>query len=169
VRQLDELYPQLREEERAPAPTSTIGAPVEHLDLATVIKVSQAMSAEMVLEKLVDTIMRTAIENAGAERRVLIFLRGVERRIAAEVTTGGGTINVRLGEAFVSEDLFSFATSVRCLNWCNGSFVSKSFFRVPCFPAARIWLRSLPRRERSFIRAWFNRPSIGKANACRSL
>jgi hypothetical protein len=65
VRQLDELYPQLREEERAPAPTSTIGAPVEHLDLATVIKVSQAMSAEMVLEKLVDTIMRTAIENAG--------------------------------------------------------------------------------------------------------
>jgi hypothetical protein len=53
----------LREEERAPVPTSTIGAPVDHLDLATVIKVSQAVSAEMVLEKLVDTIMRTAIEN----------------------------------------------------------------------------------------------------------
>ena len=38
VRQLDELYPHLREEEPAPAPTSTIGAPVEHLDLATVLK-----------------------------------------------------------------------------------------------------------------------------------
>jgi hypothetical protein len=39
VRQLDELYPQLREEEPVPASTSTIGASVEHLDLATVIKV----------------------------------------------------------------------------------------------------------------------------------
>ena len=51
-----------------PAPTSTIGAPVEHLDLATVIKVSQAVSGEIVLEKLIDTLMRTAIEQAGAER-----------------------------------------------------------------------------------------------------
>ena len=48
--------------------TSTIGASVEHLDLATVIKVSQAVSGEMVLEKLIDTLMRTALEHAGAER-----------------------------------------------------------------------------------------------------
>jgi len=40
LRQLDELYPHLREQAPTPAPTSTIGAPVEHLDLATVIKVS---------------------------------------------------------------------------------------------------------------------------------
>ena len=69
VRQLDELYPHLREEEPAPGPTSTIGAPVEHLDLATVIKVSQAVSGEIVLEKLIDTLMRTAIEHAGAAAR----------------------------------------------------------------------------------------------------
>ena len=68
VRQLEQIYPHLREEERAPGPTSTIGAPVEHLDLATVIKVSQAVSGEIVLEKLIDTLMRTAIEQAGAER-----------------------------------------------------------------------------------------------------
>ena len=54
--------------EPCPRPTSTIGAPVEHLDLATVIKVSQAVSGEIVLEKLIDTLMRTAIEHAGAER-----------------------------------------------------------------------------------------------------
>src|SRR5947199_811129 len=41
VRQLDELHPHLREELSPPRPTTTIGAPVEHLDLATVIKVSQ--------------------------------------------------------------------------------------------------------------------------------
>ena len=32
------------------------------------IKVSQAVSGEIVLEKLLDTLMRTAIEQAGAER-----------------------------------------------------------------------------------------------------
>src|SRR5260221_10993214 len=37
-RQLDELYPQLGKEELVPGPPSTIGAPVEHLALATVLK-----------------------------------------------------------------------------------------------------------------------------------
>ena len=96
VRQLDQLYPHLREEERAPGSTSTIGAPVEHLDLATVIKVSQAVSGEIVLEKLIDTLMRTAIEQAGAERGLLILARGDEQRIAAEATTSGDTVVVQL-------------------------------------------------------------------------
>jgi PAS domain S-box-containing protein len=96
VRQLDEMYPDLREEEPAPAPTSTIGAPVEHLDLATVIKVSQAVSSEIVLEMLIDTLMRTAIEQAGAERGLLIVPRGAEPRIEAEATTGGDTVVVEL-------------------------------------------------------------------------
>ncbi|TMA14402.1 MAG: serine/threonine-protein kinase PknK, partial [Deltaproteobacteria bacterium] len=38
VRQLDQLHPRLRQEERVPGATSTIATPVEHLDLATVIK-----------------------------------------------------------------------------------------------------------------------------------
>ena len=96
VRQLDELYPHLRRTEPRPAPTSTIGAPVEHLDLATVIKVSQAVSGEIVLEKLIDTLMRTAIEQAGAERGLLILPRGAEQRIAAEATTTGDTVIVHL-------------------------------------------------------------------------
>ena len=96
VRQLDQLYPHLREKEPVPGPTSTLGAPVEHLDLATVIKVSQAVSGEIVLEKLIDTLMRTAIEHAGAERGLLILPRGVEQRIEAEATTSGDTVIVRL-------------------------------------------------------------------------
>ena len=103
VRQLDQLYPQLREEEPVPGPTSTIGASVEHLDLATVIKVSQAVSGEIVLGKLIDTLMRTAIEHAGAERGLLILPRGVEHRIEAEATTSGDTIIVCLREASMAE------------------------------------------------------------------
>ena len=56
--------------------TTTILTSVEHLDLATVIKVSEAVSGEIVLEKLIDTLMRTAIEHAGAERGLLILPRG---------------------------------------------------------------------------------------------
>jgi len=62
VQQLDESYPHLREELPPPRPTTTIGASVEHLDLATVVKVSQAVSGEIVLEKLIDTLMRTALD-----------------------------------------------------------------------------------------------------------
>ena len=98
VRQLDELHPQLRQDEHAPAPTGTIEARVEQLDLATMIEVSQALSGEMVLEKLVDKLMRIALERAGAERGLLIVPRGDELRIEAEAITTGENIEVYLPE-----------------------------------------------------------------------
>jgi signal transduction histidine kinase/GAF domain-containing protein len=98
ARQLDELYPQLKGEAPVLGPTSTIGTPFEHLDLATVLKVSQAVSGEVVLERLIDTLMRSAIEHAGAERGLLLRSLGGEQRIEAEATTSGDTIIVRLLE-----------------------------------------------------------------------
>jgi PAS domain S-box-containing protein len=94
VRQLETLYPHLRHEKSLLDPTSTILTSVEHLDLATVIKLSQAISGEIVLEKLIDTLMRTAIEHAGAERGLLILARGDEYQIVAEATTGSDTVAV---------------------------------------------------------------------------
>ena len=47
VRQLDQLYPQIRPERVIPDATATIQTPVEQLDLATVIKVSEAVSGEI--------------------------------------------------------------------------------------------------------------------------
>jgi len=96
VRQLDQTYPQLQREEPPPGRMSTIGAPVEQLDLVTVIKVSQTVSSEIVLEKLIETVMRTAIEQAGAERGVLVLAHGTELRIAVEATTAGDGVRVDL-------------------------------------------------------------------------
>jgi PAS domain S-box-containing protein len=96
VRQLEELYPYLREDEPVPGPTKTMGAPVEHLDLATVIKVSQAISSEIVLEKLIDALMRTALQQAGADRGALLLLEMDALRIAAEATTDGSEMVVSL-------------------------------------------------------------------------
>jgi PAS domain S-box-containing protein len=102
VRQLDQLYPHLRAQEPVPGPTSTIEAPVDSLDLATVLKVSQAVSGEIVLEKLLDTLMRTAIEHAGATRGLLLLPHGAEQRIEAEATTSGDTVIVYLRGASVA-------------------------------------------------------------------
>jgi PAS domain S-box-containing protein len=99
VRQLEELDPHLRSEYPVPGPTSTIGTPVEHLDLATVMKVSQALSGEIVLERLLDTLLRTALEQAGAQRGLLVLSRGGEPRVEAEATTEGDRIRVELRDA----------------------------------------------------------------------
>ncbi|MEA2262531.1 MAG: hypothetical protein QOJ51_5356, partial [Acidobacteriaceae bacterium] len=47
VRQLEQLHPQLRDAPVPASPTTTIGAPVEGLDVGTVVKASQAVSGEI--------------------------------------------------------------------------------------------------------------------------
>src|SRR5262249_36992640 len=85
-----------------PPSTGRIAAPVEHLDLATVIAVSQSVSGLMVVEKLIDTLMRTAVAHAGAERALLILSRDGEQRIAAEATTRDDTVTVHLRDESVT-------------------------------------------------------------------
>lgn len=118
VQQLDQLYPHLRVEEADSQPAKTIHASVEQLDLATVIKVSEAVSGEIVLEKLIDTLMRTAIEHAGAQRGLLILPRGDAYQIEAEVTTGANEVKVDLRQASVTaadlpETVFRYALRTR--------------------------------------------------------
>jgi predicted ATPase/signal transduction histidine kinase/PAS domain-containing protein len=102
VRQLEELYPHLREEAPTPAPASTIGTSVEQLDLGTVVKASHAVAGEIVLEKLIETLMVIALEHAGAERGLLILPHGEELRIAAEARTGRDGVEVQLQDALVT-------------------------------------------------------------------
>src|SRR5215470_17085230 len=104
---IDQRQPDLKTEEAIAAPTGTIAiaAPMEHLDLATVIAISQAVSGEMVLEKLLDTLMRTAVEHAGAKRALLILSGEAEQRIAAEATTGNGAVVVHLRDEPVTSSL----------------------------------------------------------------
>src|SRR5262249_32671212 len=106
VRQLDQLYPHLRLDERARVPTGTIEAPIEHLDLATMIEASQALSGEMVLEKLIDRLLRAAIEHAGAERGLLIVPRGGELQIQAQATASGANVIVHLRDGSYSTAAF---------------------------------------------------------------
>src|SRR3954447_9033205 len=49
---------------------------------------------EIIEGKLIDTLMRTAIEYAGAERGLLILARNDECRVEAEVRTSDDTVTV---------------------------------------------------------------------------
>jgi GAF domain-containing protein len=101
VRQLDERWPAIAEQASLRSGT-TIGTPVEQLDLGTVMKASHVVSGEIVLEKLIKTLMMLAVEHAGAERGLLILPHGEEHRIAAEASTGRDGVNVQLQHAPVT-------------------------------------------------------------------
>jgi PAS domain S-box-containing protein len=82
--------------------TTSIGTSVEQLDLGTVMKASQAVAGEIVLEKLIETLLVIAVEHAGAERGLLILPRGEEHRIEAEARTGRDKVEVQLRQRMVT-------------------------------------------------------------------
>jgi predicted ATPase/signal transduction histidine kinase len=106
VRQLERLYPWLAEEPDASVLSATIDSPVKQLDVEAVVKASQAVSSEIELGKLIETLMRISLEHAGAERGLLILFTDNEPRIAAEARTGGSNIEVTLrNEAVMPSEL----------------------------------------------------------------
>ncbi|MDY6781984.1 MAG: AAA family ATPase [Cyanobacteriota bacterium] len=56
----------------------------QSLDLATVMKASQAISGEIVLDKLLERLMQIAIENAGAQKGMLLLKQEDNLILAAE-------------------------------------------------------------------------------------
>jgi tetratricopeptide (TPR) repeat protein len=105
VEQIDERAPQLREES-ASSPTTAFGN-VAQLDLLSVTKASQAISGQIVLEDLVDTLMHILLENAGAQTCHLLLARDESLVLAAEASVEQQTIQVRqhLGRALSTRPL----------------------------------------------------------------
>ena len=64
--------------------------------LASAIKASQGLSSEIDLPKLIDRLMTIALENAGADRGLLILPAGEEYLIEAEARASGSQIEVTL-------------------------------------------------------------------------
>ena len=93
VRQLDERYGQLRERTgRTPA------MPVEgesQMDLLSVTKASQAISVRIVLDEVIDTLMRIMLESAGAQTGCLLLARHEELLLAADANVEQQTVRVR--------------------------------------------------------------------------
>jgi PAS domain S-box-containing protein len=94
VRDLVTRYPQFlatQKDRNFPTVAETIATTIttatnsgELLDLATVLQVSQTISSEIVLEKLLSKVLQSAIENGGAQRGLLIL----PSQLSAETQTG---------------------------------------------------------------------------------
>jgi signal transduction histidine kinase len=95
VKQLDLHYPQLR---RAPPPTltETFAVRLEQLDLVSVVKASQTISGEIMLDELIRTLFQVVLEQGGAQRGYLLFAHEGDYALEAEATLEGDRVVTRL-------------------------------------------------------------------------
>ena len=96
VRQLERLHPHLATADGQRPAAAIIDSPVQQLDVASVVKASQAVSSEIVLPSLIERLMRITIENAGANRGLLILPSTDEYLVQAEARATGDLIEVTL-------------------------------------------------------------------------
>jgi predicted ATPase/signal transduction histidine kinase/tRNA A-37 threonylcarbamoyl transferase component Bud32 len=106
VRYLEERWPGLALV-RSKEDTLTSSTSSTRVDALSVVKAQQAISGEIVLERLVTTLLRVAIENAGAQHGALLL-------------SDGDTLSVAASSAPASED------SSRALPWSLLTYVRRT-------------------------------------------
>ncbi|WP_224247051.1 trifunctional serine/threonine-protein kinase/ATP-binding protein/sensor histidine kinase [Hyalangium gracile] len=94
VQQLDSLWPNLGPAPVSSAETQTSSTDSTRIDALTVVKAQQAISGEIILERLVTTLVRAAIENAGAQRGVLLLPSGDTLSVVATATASSGSVEL---------------------------------------------------------------------------
>lgn len=73
VKQLENNYPWLRRELNISKNTSL---EIKQVDISSLIKASQAISSDIILPRLLETMMKILLENAGAQKGSLLIIRG---------------------------------------------------------------------------------------------
>jgi predicted ATPase/signal transduction histidine kinase len=96
VHQLDQKYPRLTEQRVVRSPGAGIDSAADQLDSAAIVKALQAISGEIVVGKLIKTLMRIAVEHAGAERGLFLLVSDNSLQIEAEAATINGQVEVVL-------------------------------------------------------------------------
>ncbi|WP_437973989.1 AAA family ATPase [Sorangium sp. So ce295] len=89
VEQLDQRYPHLAPR-RPIAPTVTFAVRAEQFDVLSVVKASQSISGELKLPRLLEMLLRTLIEHAGAEEGHVLLIREDRMSAAAAIAASGG-------------------------------------------------------------------------------
>jgi PAS domain S-box-containing protein len=97
VRQLEQDHAQLRAQPPH-ATTGTFATATDQLDILSVARASQAISGEMLLDKLLKTLMRIVLENAGARQGHLFLFREQKLALAAQAHTDHESVAVAFDE-----------------------------------------------------------------------
>ena len=96
VKQLESRYPRIAVAETY-QPVRAAGAQAEQFDAATVVKASQALSGEILMPRLIERLMTIALQNAGADRGLLILPHEGDYRVEAEALVSGADVVLRGG------------------------------------------------------------------------
>ncbi|NQE32290.1 AAA family ATPase [Microcoleus asticus] len=107
--------------------TTTGSSSGEALDFAAVMKASQAISGEIVLEQLLNQVMKTAIENAGAQKGFLILDKGGNWAIEAEAALECDRITIMQS---IPVDSVDPATGIPLLSTAIVNYVARSHENV---------------------------------------
>ncbi|MDC3962774.1 AAA family ATPase [Polyangium jinanense] len=95
VAELERRHPGVFDGGHAPLAAALVPRP-EQLDLMAVLRTSQAISTEIDLARLLETLMRALVQRAGAQRGLLLLARDDELRIEAEASSGPAGVVVRV-------------------------------------------------------------------------
>ncbi|MEG4352602.1 AAA family ATPase [Microcoleus sp. LAD1_D3] len=95
----------------------------EALDFAAVMKASQAISGEIVLEQLLNQVMKTVIENAGAQKGFLLLDQGGNWAIEAEAAVECEIITIMQS---IPVDSVDPATGIPLLSTAIVNYVARS-------------------------------------------
>jgi predicted ATPase/signal transduction histidine kinase/tRNA A-37 threonylcarbamoyl transferase component Bud32 len=133
VMQLEALWPSLVSPV-APSntnATTTSSSESRELDALTVVKAQQAISSEIVLERLVATLMQVATENAGAQRGALLLPRGDKLVLEADTESASGGAQAEETEAELPWTIISYVRRTHEPVLIDGSAVSHTFSSDP--------------------------------------
>ncbi|MGH1395852.1 MAG: AAA family ATPase [Trichormus sp.] len=96
VQDLELKYPQFLSQISTQKISTVANADIgEAIDLATVVKAAQALSGEIVLEKLLTKLMQIVLENAGAERGLLLLEKAGNLYIEASGSFANAEIHIQ--------------------------------------------------------------------------
>jgi len=101
VRQLERLYPRLHIADDGVA-AERASERVQQMDVTAVVKASQAVSSDIELPRLIETLMKIALQNAGADRGLLLLPRHNDFWVDAEGQSRGDEFSVVMRQAPVS-------------------------------------------------------------------
>jgi predicted ATPase/signal transduction histidine kinase len=102
------------------------------LDLESAMRASQAIASELAADKLLDRLLRILVENAGAQRGVLIVSKDGELFVEAEHTVSPDIVRLGIGKplagAEVPEKLIRYVARTRATLVCNNTVAEKVSF-----------------------------------------
>ncbi len=110
VRDLEVRYPRLllqpiNNTNRHTISITNTGSNTARLDLGSIVKAYQTISSEIVMENLLGKLLQTVIENAGAERGLLILNRNNQLLVQAEGFIGSPHVSVMQAQPLDTADI----------------------------------------------------------------